>query len=163
MKSIPLILTVLAFTVTLNMSGQDFDCLTDDGQTSLQSSYTLLSTNCPLTDLTDQEIQDLPNITIYVNVHFVGSQDGNFYPGADNDYNRLNGNKFAELMLQNANNELNNLISNPIAIDDFLGDARYNYELYTDSNNPNDLYGVFGIGIHFQIFRPMASLMDRMC
>ena len=97
---------------------------------------------CPEVDFTQEEIPDLPIATVWVNIHFVGhAVFGNFYPGASDDLNATNGNKWAELMLQRANERMSDLTASPTSLANFLGDSKIRYQLYTDPSNASDLYG----------------------
>lgn len=97
---------------------------------------------CPEADFTPQEIQDLPIVTVWVNVHFVGHPVfGNFYPGLPDDWGRTNGNKWAELMLNHANERMADIPISPTSLANFTGDSKFRYKLYAESGNSNDQYG----------------------
>ncbi len=97
---------------------------------------------CTWTDFTDQEIEDLPIATVFVNIHFVAAANGdNFYPGDPSMEDTENGNYYAPGLISHANDILSTFNPTTTALVDFLGDSRIRLELYSDPNNANDQYG----------------------
>ncbi len=69
-----------------------------------------LNSSCYLDDLTSAQIASLPLTKMRVNVHFIGTPAGNFYPGDPiNDWSSTNGNKQAVLMINEANRILSDI------------------------------------------------------
>lgn len=120
------------------LPAQEFVCFVEEEKGGPKG----LNTACPELDFTEEEIQTLPAATVMVNIHFVGHAIfGNFYPGTPDDLNPLNGTRYAELMLERANERLADLTPSPTSLADFLGDSKIRYELYTEPGNTNDLHG----------------------
>jgi predicted Zn-dependent protease len=83
----------------------------------------------------------LPEVTIYVNIHFIGSDKGNFYAGTKDDWEALNGYNWALLMLRHANEILAQLKPSATSIVNTTGSARWRYELYSEPDNELDQHG----------------------
>lgn len=120
---------------TLTAQYLDFECLTD--ASFIQEVET---SQCPFADMDSEEMDALPNVTVFINIHYVKGSYGNFYPG-NSSGDLKDGNYYAGLMLNHANHDLDHLIPNPVGISHKLGDAKINYQFYTDPTNLNDLYG----------------------
>lgn len=120
-----------------NLFGQsfDFECL-PDGSAIQEAEIS----NCPLGDLSQEEMDALPEVIVYINIHYIKGNYGNFYPGNSNG-DLKDGNYYASLMINHANNDLDHLAPNPVGIRHKLGDAKINYQFYTDPTNVNDLHG----------------------
>lgn len=120
---------------TLTAQYLDFECLTD-------ASYIqeVETSQCPFADMDSEEMDALPNVTVFINIHYVKGSYGNFYPG-NSSGDLKDGNYYAGLMLNHANHDLDHLIPNPVGISHKLGDAKINYQFYTDPTNLNDLFG----------------------
>ncbi len=115
-----------------------FSCSTRDTEAEWIPEATTARTdlNCDLTNLTQQEIDELPEITIWVNVHFIGPVGANFEPGTGVD-----GNAYAQNMINKANEYLSDMKPSPTHTADFLGDSKYRLRLFSDPNNSADLHG----------------------
>ncbi len=95
---------------------------------------------CEVVDIPGEEIDGLPRVTVYVNVHFVKHHPyGNFEPL--NDWSPLDGINYAKLMLSECNNLWSNLIPSPTSQANFLGDSKFRFQLYSEPDNSQDLYG----------------------
>ncbi len=130
------------FPHSLYAQAQGFECQAGEGADSGGNTADLQSFSCSILDVPQAEV---PEITIYVNIHFIGTPNGNFYPGPENDWSAANGNKYAKAMVAEANSVLSNLQPSPTSLADYTGPAKYHYEFYPD---PNDL-GNPNIGIWF--------------
>jgi len=95
-----------------------------------------------------------PIVEVQVNVHFIGVGINNFIPDDPenpNDDNEpvldhpsfggdvWNGNLAARAMIERANQIMSNLNDNPLGFDDFIGDSRIRFKLYSEGGN--DKYG----------------------
>lgn len=120
---------------TVTAQSLDFDCLTD--ASTIQEVET---SSCPFSEMNQEEMDALPNVTVFINVHYIKGNYGNFYPG-NSSGDLKDGNYYAGLLINHANNDLDHLIPNPVGISHKLGDAKINYQLFTDPGNSNDLYG----------------------
>lgn len=119
---------------TLIAQVQDFDCLSSEPE-----PIALPSLAC---DLYLDDKESLPVITVYTNVHFIGTPDGNFYHDEDpQNYDQMNGYFYATKMLERINQYLEDVPSDPTKTINYTGDAKYRFKLYSDPNNTQDLYG----------------------
>lgn len=120
-----------------NLFGQsfDFECL-PDGSTIQEAEIS----NCPFGDLSQEEMDALPEVIVYINIHYIKGNYGNFYPGNSNG-DLKDGNYYGHLMVNHANNDFKNLIPSPSGLSHKIGDSRIRYVLYTNPNEPADLYG----------------------
>lgn len=140
MKNIILLNFVLFLFLTFNCYSQNYNCLTDDG-VGLAEPFT----NCTIDGMDPIDLQNLPEIKVLVNIHFIADPVlGNFHPGATPDTDPTNGNEYANRMLGEAMLVLNNLQPNPIGTNHKLGNSKIKYELYSDPGNINDVnHGVW--------------------
>jgi len=104
------------------------------------SSQEHASSSCPFSELSEEEMNALPEVTVYVNIHYIKGPYGNFYPG-NSTGDLKDGNYYASLLLNHANNDLDHLIPSPVGISHKLGDAKINYKLYSNPNNTSDVNG----------------------
>lgn len=123
--------------VHCNLFGQsfDFECL-PEGSAIQESEIS----NCPFGDLSQEEMDALPEVIVYINIHYIKGNYGNFYPGNSNG-DLKDGNYYGHLMVNHANNDFKNLIPSPSGLSHKIGDSRIRYVLYTNPNEPADLYG----------------------
>lgn len=101
--------------------------------------------SCPFNHL---ERENLPIITIYVNVYFQGTEGNNFTPYGNNG--SPNGIEWANQMIYKANETMSNLQNINNGLPAIIGDSRIRFALYTEQNNPNDIYG----GVFFSNVTP---------
>lgn len=83
----------------------------------------------------------LPWITVLVNVHLIGSTDGNFYAGTLDDQRVTNGVSWAHKLINHANGIWANLQASSTSKANVLGHSRIKFELYSDPKNNEDKYG----------------------
>ncbi|MBK8245324.1 MAG: hypothetical protein IPK88_18000 [Saprospiraceae bacterium] len=139
MKNIILLNLVFFLLLKNNCYSQNINCF-NDGFASLQPQVT----NCPFSEMAPEDIDNLPLVKVYINIHFINSSFGNFHPGTTPDNDPTNGNEYADRMILNANGILSNLQPNPIGNHHKLGDSKIRFELYSDPNNTNDVnHGVW--------------------
>ncbi len=91
----------------------------------------------------------LPIITIYVNVYFQGPEGKNFTPDGSNG--SPNGIEWANQMVYNANETMSNLQNFNNGLPAITGDSRIRFALYTEPDNPEDLFG----GVFFNNSAPL--------
>ncbi len=140
MKNIILLNFVFFIILQTNIYSQNYNCLTDQG-VGLAEPFT----NCPIEGMDPVDLQNLPEIKILINIHYIADPVyGNFHPGPVGVSDPTNGNEYANRMINEAMIVLNNLQPNPIGTNHKLGNSKIRYELYTDPGNTNDVnHGVW--------------------
>ncbi|MBK8734719.1 MAG: hypothetical protein IPL98_02090 [Saprospiraceae bacterium] len=83
---------------------------------------------------------NLPLITVQVNIHFVGNRNGNFYPGKASDEKYTNGLFWSEKLIGHANHVWRSLEASSTSRKNYLGNARLQFKIYTESQNTEDKY-----------------------
>jgi Secretion system C-terminal sorting domain/Right handed beta helix region len=117
-----------------------------------------VNTGCFDEFFTQKEIDALPIATIRINIHYIGhAVFGNFYPGDANDWSQSNGNKYAELMIAHANERWADLKPSTTSLDDFLGDSKIRFEIYSEPSNTSDLHKGIWYYSNLAEFQAVAS------
>ncbi len=83
----------------------------------------------------------LPRFWVKLNFHFIETGSGNFYAGSDDDWSYTNGITWAKRMVNHVNSDMRQMKPNPVFKENFVGDARYQFVLYSDPANADDRYG----------------------
>lgn len=100
----------------------------------------------------------LPYVTIFVNIHFVDSKTGNFYPGTKDDTLYYNGIFWTRLLINHANWVLRDLKFSPSSPRSYVGDSHIRYQLYSEPNEGRDSFG----GIWFwKSYRDIKRVYDQ--
>ncbi len=97
----------------------------------------------------DIDQSTIPELTIYINVHFINGVDNSFYPGNIDDNGVWNGNNAAKRAIETFLNGIYmpNMLPHPNSAQPAkLGDSKIRFALYTEEDNTEDLYG--GIWYH---------------
>ena len=84
---------------------------------------------------------NVPDIIIYVNLHFVGTEHGNFYPGNVEDVNHTNGLFYGEKFIGHINSIWRDLQPSKTSLKNYLGNAKIKFELYSEKEKTADKYG----------------------
>jgi hypothetical protein len=135
-KFLSIFLSLLA--ATLSHAQISYNCTTS----AIAATPTSGLSGCLGHDFSQEEIDALPTMTVQLNIHFIGHPVfGNFYPGAANDWGATNGNKYTELMIAHANQRWADLKPSPTSLQDFLGDSKVRFEVYSEPSNTSDIHG----------------------
>ncbi len=161
-----LLFLIIFFQISIwNTSYSQFNtagCL--DGSIRLTPTQYKQPFTCSLLDLTQTERDELPIIHVRVNLHFKqNSAPGSpqFYYGLPTDWSSpFNLTHLAPAIVQEMNDKMSNLLDNPIAPIDFLGDSRIRFEIYSDPvAEPTDLNGGIWIDPSFPSSLPYGDMV----
>jgi len=165
MKNVKILFVVFLQVIILNYCTAQSNthpagCL--DGSPRITPTQYKQPFTCSLLDLTQIERDELPIIHIRVNVHFkqnstIGSPQ--FYHGLPTDWtSSFNLTHQGPAIVQEMNDRMSNLLDNPIAPIDFLGDSRIRFEIYSDpSAEPTDLNNGIWINTSFPSSLPYGE------
>jgi len=82
-----------------------------------------------------------PIMEVQINIHFIGTAAGNFIPGNPDAASWNNGNYVAKKLLEFLNTKMTLLHECPVHDNDFIGDSRIRFGLYSETSNTSDIHG----------------------
>jgi hypothetical protein len=92
-----------------------------------------------------QQGDNLPLVTFNYNFHFIAGVAGNLDPDdpttTADDFLLTNAHRTSELILEAANNLLEDFQLDNLSSNSFIGDSRMRANLYTEANNSDDIHG----------------------
>ncbi len=88
------------------------------------------------------DTHNLAEFVLDINIHFIEHRTyGTFYRGLQSDTSRYNGLFWSTLLVNHANWLLDVPGESPISLQQYRGDLRYNYRLYSDPDFTRDSFG----------------------